>query len=73
MKAKHWIAVSVIAALLTLALAFGAFVWPTMYRYDHTTNGVGMSLLVRTNRFTGSSEVLWPGAQPEWQKVAVGK
>jgi len=43
----------IIIALIILML-FAAFVWPTMYRYDKFP-----SKLVRTNRITGGSEMLW--------------
>jgi hypothetical protein len=35
-------------------LLFLAFVWPTMYRYEHVEG----EALIRINRFTGSAELL---------------
>jgi hypothetical protein len=49
---------------MTLAiLAFGAFVWPTLYRYEHSAlaGGDGSQYLVRINRFTGSGQVFTVG------------
>lgn len=40
-------------------LLFGAFVWPTMYRYHRTTaSGRTGSVLIRENRVTGSMSML---------------
>lgn len=45
-----------------LAVAFLLFlvigVWPTMYRYDVVRVGSMANQLVRTNRFTGNSQLL---------------
>lgn len=42
---------------LVLVLAILALGWPTLYRYDRYTNG-GDTTTIRTNRFTGSVQVL---------------
>lgn len=48
--------------LLSLAmliiLCFSYFVWPTIYRYDTFSTGSGANYPIRTNRFTGESEIL---------------
>ncbi len=44
-------------------LFFLAFVWPTLYRYEKTACNGSRSCLVRINRITTTTEVLW-GA--EW-------
>ncbi len=41
-----------------LALLFAATVWPTLYRYEHTSWGLAPDILVRINRFTGSVDYL---------------
>jgi hypothetical protein len=48
-----------IVALILLAF-FAAFVWPTIYRYDQATFVGNQKALVRTNRFTGNSQVMTP-------------
>ena len=53
------------ATLATTAAIFAITVWPTWYRYDHITLGQ-TTLPVRTNRFTGQSEVLYTTG---WQKA----
>lgn len=46
-----------------LALALAAFVWPTMYRYEHGAIGNGTGdWLIRINRITGEAQV-FTGAQ----------
>ena len=46
-----------LAIVVVLAMVFAATVWPTRYRYDHV-NLEGTVLPVRTNRFSGRTEVL---------------
>lgn len=41
-----WVVLGVVVAVL-----FGVFVWPTLYRYEHLSNR--SSALVRISRFTG--------------------
>lgn len=41
-----------------LALLFAATVWPTLYRYEHTSWGPAPDILVRINRFTGAVDRL---------------
>jgi len=48
------------AAGLLVVVLFALLVWPTLYRYDHIETGPGQSLPVRTNRFTGFTEILYP-------------
>jgi hypothetical protein len=51
-----------IVVVTLLAVAFAAFVWPTMYRYEHgaffSTEG---SSLIRINRFTGKVQAATEG------------
>lgn len=50
---------------MAVALALVAyFVWPTPYKYEHTTFAQ-MQLLVRINRLSGKTEVLFPGGWVE--------
>ena len=51
-RERTWIIV--VVAIILLALA-----WMTRYRYDSTTVGY-VTTAVRTNRFTGSSEMYNP-------------
>jgi hypothetical protein len=61
------------SSLIALAVAaacfviFGAFVWPTIWRYDHIHESGG-TRPVRINRFTGRTEILystgWTEARP---------
>jgi hypothetical protein len=44
-----------------LAGSFIWFVWPTRFSYYEQTQNRGPTLLVRTNRFTGRTEFLYPG------------
>lgn len=48
------------AGLALLLLLFGAFVWPTLYRWDHMGMAQGWSYPVRINRITGQAEMLLP-------------
>ena len=48
------------AATFILIALFGLLVWPTAYRYDHIEVGKETSYPVRQNRFTGSTEILYP-------------
>lgn len=51
---RMWVVVAV-------GIAFGFFIWPTPYRYDHMIRG-GNSYPVRTNRLTGAADFLeWHG------------
>jgi hypothetical protein len=45
---------------LVLIAAFAAFVWPTIWRYDHITID-GDVYPVRIHRVTGHADVLLPG------------
>jgi hypothetical protein len=45
--------------LLALLAAFVAYVWPTMYRYDHLSTD-GSTYPVRINRLNGDSDMLVP-------------
>jgi hypothetical protein len=45
--------------LLLVFLAFAAFVWPTLYRYDHVTVD-GDTYPVRIHRVTGHADMLVP-------------
>ena len=51
--------VLVTAILALLAAAYAAYVWPTMYRYDHLTTE-GNTYPVRINRITGDADMLVP-------------
>jgi hypothetical protein len=53
------------AALVVATLAFLAFVWPTLYRYDRMAVE-GNNLPVRINRFTGATEFLLPSG---WRRT----
>lgn len=60
------IAVGIVVAVLVL-LVIGIFVWPTVYRYDRMQageDGVYIMVPIRTNRFTGQSEIFYHGWQP---------
>ncbi len=45
--------------LVGLAFLFVAYVWPTLYRYDHVTSN-GDTYPVRINRFNGYADMLVP-------------
>lgn len=47
----------------TGVILLAAFVWPTIYRYDHMNYG-GNLLPVRVHRVTGKTEILYPSG---WQ------
>jgi hypothetical protein len=47
--------------LLLLLMLFAALVWPTRFSYWEQPVRGGEKLLVRTNRFTGRTEFLYPG------------
>jgi len=65
MRNKTGIAI-IVASVMTLI--FSVYVWPTAYRYDHTTID-GADYSVRTNRFTDDVYVLtqwgWIHPKPE--------
>jgi hypothetical protein len=49
-----------VIAILALLTAFTfAYVWPTLYRYDHLTSE-GNTYPVRINRVTGDADMLVP-------------
>jgi len=52
---SKWIAISV--AAICIIAAFGIFIWPTRYRYDHS-DFTGKSVMVRIDRFSGTVEAL---------------
>lgn len=54
--------VSIAAILMVLSL--GAFVWPTLYRYDHYTAD-GTTVPIRMNRLTGKVEA-WRTSWRAW-------
>lgn len=67
-QSKNMSKVLVYALLVALVVAagiFGAFVWPTLYRYDHM-NLKGTVLPVRIHRVSGKTEVLYPSG---WQST----
>jgi hypothetical protein len=52
------------ASLLLLAVMFAAFVWPTLYRYEHGSGlGGDDQHLIRINRITGKGQIFQAG---EW-------
>lgn len=53
MRVVAWL---LITAVLVL---FGIFIWPTRYRYDHTSTG-SATFIVRFDRFSGRGEVFNP-------------
>lgn len=59
-----------LVAVLVVALGSGG--WSCRYRYDSVKIGQ-LTGLVRTNRFTGESQILWgglgwrPANTPRWQ------
>lgn len=57
----------VLAGVSILAALFAWLVWPTPYRYDHVDYGRGTSYLVKQNRLTGRTQVLFPGG---WRTVS---
>ena len=64
MKKWGWVT-SVCAGTL-----FAAFVWPTLYRYDHLDIGEGRSFPIRINRFNGHAEVLYLNG---WKRISPGQ
>lgn len=50
-----------------IATAFAYFVWPTPWRYDRLRGVQGNEVLVRVNRFTGTTQLLSPAG---WQERA---
>lgn len=46
-------------AILLLLAAYAVYVWPTRFRYDHVSYD-GNTYPVRTDRFTGDSDMLVP-------------
>jgi|GEM_PF-1484149 hypothetical protein len=66
-----WLSMKIRKYKLTLACIIGfvlfcVFVWPTAYRFDHIQVSVGRTFPVRINRFTGSTEILYPSG---WTRV----
>jgi hypothetical protein len=56
------------ALALVVCLILGLTVWPTIYRYDHFQRGEN-TWLIRTNRITGTTQVLTP--QDGWVTMGV--
>ncbi len=68
----------VVGVGLIALVAFGLFVWPTPYRYDHI-HYEGKTLVVRINRITGGAKELgrygWRqigNSQPDWPLLVGG-
>jgi hypothetical protein len=61
-KSKFLKYVGLIPLVLTVSLSFLLLVWPTVYSYD--------SERLRTNRFTGTRQVLVRGNPPKWIPVS---
>ena len=59
--------VAPLVALLVFVALFAWLVWPTPFRYDHTDYGRGTSYLVKQNRLTGWTQVLFPEG---WRTVS---
>jgi hypothetical protein len=49
----------VVAAIVFAIVALVAFVWPTLYRYDHLSTE-GSTYPVRINRINGDADMLVP-------------
>jgi hypothetical protein len=49
---------------VAVSLLWGAFVWPTLYRYDHYT-AEGTTVPLRINRLTGRVEA-WRAPWRAW-------
>ena len=60
-------------AIIAAAVLFVLFVWPTLYRYDHLKGQDVLKratdTLIRTNRFTGTTEELAPVG---WREMKPG-
>ena len=51
----------IIMVVSILFVLFATTVWPTIYRHDILHIGGGGQVIVKTNRFTGTSYVFQPG------------
>jgi hypothetical protein len=57
---SEWTLQSVGLGALLAMVMFALFVWPSRYRYDHSSAYDGSPILVRIDRLTGSAEYFCP-------------